>query len=66
MARITHYVGIYQIACVLALRMYGISDAAAIAYSIMLQITIFTVIGIQGVLAALSYGIHPFSFRRIE
>ncbi len=42
------YVGVYQIACVLALGLYNIDQSLAVAYSIVLQLVSFTVMGIQG------------------
>lgn len=43
-------VGIYQIASVLALQLYQVSETQAVAYSIILQIVTFVAIGIQGAL----------------
>jgi len=49
-------IGIYQVACVVGLGFYGISEASALAFSIVLQITILGVIAIQGVAALAYYG----------
>jgi uncharacterized protein (TIRG00374 family) len=50
------YIGIYQVACVLGLKLYGVSEAAALAFSIVLQVTVLGVIGMQGVAALAHYG----------
>jgi len=50
------YVGIYQVACVLALALYGIDQSLAIAYSVVLQLITFLIIGVQGVLVMLYCG----------
>jgi uncharacterized protein (TIRG00374 family) len=50
------YVGIYQVACVLALSLYGIAESQAVAYSIVLQLLAFLVIALQGGWVALHYG----------
>jgi len=47
------YIGIYQVACVFALGLYGIDQSLAVAYSIVLQLLSFTIIGIQGILATM-------------
>ncbi len=44
------FIGVYQIACVLALGLYGIDQTLAVAYSIVLQLITFTIMGIQGML----------------
>jgi len=45
------YIGVYQVACVLALGLYGIDQTLAVAYSIVLQLLSFTIMGIQGIIA---------------
>jgi uncharacterized protein (TIRG00374 family) len=50
------YVGIYQVACVLALSWYGVNESAALAYSLVMQGTTLTVILALGAVAALRYG----------
>jgi hypothetical protein len=50
------YVGIYQVACVLALRWYGINESAALAYSVVMQGTTLAVILALGAVAVLRYG----------
>jgi len=50
------YIGIYQVACVVGLKLYGLSEAAALAFSILLQITVLAVIGAQGAVALAHYG----------
>jgi len=52
------YIGIYQVACVLALGLYGIDESVAVAYSIVLQMLIFTVIGVQGMLVTAYCGFN--------
>lgn len=54
------YIGIYQIACVLALRIFGIDDSAAIAYSIVLQIVSFVIFLVCGGAVALHDGFRFF------
>jgi glycosyltransferase 2 family protein len=50
------YVGIYQVACVLALGPYGISESAALAYSVVAQGATLLVIGVLGAVVAMRYG----------
>jgi len=50
------YVGIYQVACVLALALYQIGETPAVTYSIVLQLVTFGWIGVQGVLVAFYCG----------
>jgi hypothetical protein len=50
------YVGIYQVACVLALKWYGISESAALAYSVVAQGATLLAIFALGALVALRYG----------
>lgn len=52
------YIGVYQVACVLALGLYGIEETPAVAYSIVLQLLSFTVIGIQGAIVATYCGFN--------
>ncbi|MDM8567227.1 lysylphosphatidylglycerol synthase transmembrane domain-containing protein [Candidatus Halobeggiatoa sp. HSG11] len=47
------YVGVYQIACVLALGLYNIDQSLAVAYSIVLQLISFTIMGVQGILVTI-------------
>ena len=54
------YVGIYQVACVLALRLFGIDDSAAIAYSLVLQVLAFGIFVIFGTTIAIRDGISPY------
>jgi uncharacterized protein (TIRG00374 family) len=46
------FIGVYQMACVLALGLYGIDQTLAVAYSIVLQLITFTIMAIQGMLVA--------------
>jgi uncharacterized membrane protein YbhN (UPF0104 family) len=50
------YLGIYQVACVLGLKLYGVSEAAALAFSIVLQVTVLSVIAVQGLATLAHYG----------
>jgi uncharacterized protein (TIRG00374 family) len=52
------YIGIYQVACVLALGLYDIDESVAVAYSIVLQMVTFTVIGVQGMLVTAYCGFN--------
>jgi hypothetical protein len=56
------YIGIYQIACVLALRIFGIDDSAAIAYSIVLQVVSFIIFLVCGGATALHDGFRYYKF----
>ena len=56
------YIGIYQIACVLALRIFGIDDSAAIAYSIVLQIVSLIIFLVCGGAVALHDGSKYYKF----
>lgn len=49
------YAGVFQIACVLALALFGISEAPAVAYSIVLQICLLATIVPLAALAASSH-----------
>jgi uncharacterized protein (TIRG00374 family) len=50
-------IGIYQVACVLALGPYGIGESAALAYSVVAQGATLLVIGVLGVVVAMRYGL---------
>jgi uncharacterized protein (TIRG00374 family) len=50
------YLGIYQVACILALKIYGLSEPSALAYSFVLQLLTLIVIVIQSSSAVLRYG----------
>jgi hypothetical protein len=50
-------VGIYQVACVLALKWFGINESAALAYSLVAQGTTLVVILALGAVAVLRYGV---------
>lgn len=50
------YVGIYQVACVLALRPYPIPESSALAYSVVAQGAALLVIAVLGAFAGLRYG----------
>lgn len=50
------YVGVYQLACLLALGLYGVDSTRAVAFSIVLQLLSFAVMAIQGVFVTLYYG----------
>ncbi len=52
------FVGIYQVACIFALGLYNIEQSQAVAYSIILQLTLFLVVGIQGTIAAITCGFN--------
>ena len=52
------YVGIYQVACVLALKWYGVGESAALAYSVVAQGATLLVIFGAGAAVALRYGLH--------
>jgi uncharacterized protein (TIRG00374 family) len=52
------YIGIYQVACVLALGLYGIDETLAVAYSIVLQLLTFAIMGIQGMLVTVYCGFN--------
>jgi len=60
------YIGIYQAACVLALGLYGIDKTSAVAYSIVLQLLNFAVIGIQGMLVIVLYSFNFAQERQID
>ena len=50
------YIGIYQVACVVALSFYGIGESAALAFSVILQAAILVTIGTQGLIVLMHYG----------
>jgi hypothetical protein len=52
------YIGIYQVACVLALKLYEIQESPAVAYSIVLQLLSFGIIGVQGMLVTIYCGFN--------
>jgi hypothetical protein len=52
------YIGIYQVACVLALGPYGIGESAALAYSVVAQGSTLLVIGVLGAVVAMRYGLR--------
>lgn len=52
------YVGIYQVACIFALGLYGIDETLAVAYSIVLQLLAFAIMGIQGMLVTIYCGFN--------
>lgn len=52
------YIGIYQLACVLALQRYGVHESQAVAYSVVCQLLMFLVVGIQGGWAMLNGGLR--------
>jgi len=49
------YAGVYQIACVLALALFGVAESSAVAYSIVLQICVLVTIIPLAALAAVAY-----------
>ena len=54
------YVGVYQVACVLALGLYGVADSQAVAFSVVWQIVLLTIFILQGGWVAVHYGIARF------
>jgi uncharacterized protein (TIRG00374 family) len=52
------FIGIYQIACVLALGLYGIDEPAALAMSVILHLLALGLAVVQGGVATLTYGIN--------
>jgi hypothetical protein len=52
------FIGIYQVACVLALKLYGIDESVAVAYSIVMQLLSFLIMGIQGTLVTVYCGFN--------
>jgi hypothetical protein len=51
------YIGIYQVACVLALGPYGVGESAALAYSVVAQGATLLVICVLGAAVATRYGL---------
>ena len=51
------YIGVYQVACVLALAPYGISESSALAYSVVAQGATVFVIAALGAVVAMRYGL---------
>jgi glycosyltransferase 2 family protein len=51
------FVGIFQIACVLALKLYGVDESSALAYSVVFHVLSLAAAVTQGSFAAASYGI---------
>ena len=60
------FVGVYQAACVLALRLFGVAEAAALAFSAVLHILMFGVLVIQGVLVLGARGTGNLRSFRLE
>jgi len=58
------YVGIYQVACVFALGMYGVSESRALAFSIVAQAATILVIAALGTVAVTRFGFRLDSARR--
>jgi len=56
------YVGIYQVACVFALRPFGIAESPALAYSVVVQVTVLTTLA---VLALVAVAQHGWSFKSL-
>ncbi len=52
------FIGIYQIACVLALGLYGIDESSALAMSVILHLMALGLAVVQGSVATLTYGIN--------
>ena len=52
------FIGIFQVACVLALGLYEIDSTLAVAYSIVLQLLTFSIMGVQGMLVTLHCGFN--------
>jgi glycosyltransferase 2 family protein len=50
------FIGVYQVACVLSLGLYGIDDSSAVAYSVILQLVSLVAAVVQGSYSAFSYG----------
>lgn len=60
------YIGIYQVACVLALAPYGIGESSALAYSVVAQGATLLVIGVLGAVVAMRYGLKVALSRRLD
>ncbi len=52
------YIGIYQVACVLALGLYGIDESLAVAYSVVMQLLTFAIWGVQGMIVTAYCGFN--------
>jgi uncharacterized protein (TIRG00374 family) len=50
------YIGIYQVACVLALQPFGVAESAALAYSVIVQATVLSVLALLGLVTFAHYG----------
>ena len=50
------YLGVFQLACVLALAAYGVGESPALAYSIVVQVALLAAIALLGVIAGSVYG----------
>lgn len=50
------YIGIYQVACVLALKPFGVAESPALAYSVILQATVMAVLALLGLVTFAHYG----------
>lgn len=51
------FVGVVQLACVLALALYGVAESAAVAFSVLYQLTLLTMVAVCGLWAAASAGL---------
>lgn len=51
------FVGIIQVACVLALALYGVAESAAVAFSVLYQLVLLSVVVAVGLWAAASAGL---------
>lgn len=60
------YIGVYQMACVFSLALYQIEESSAVAYSIILQLTSFLIIGVQGILVTTYCGFDLSRERQIK
>jgi uncharacterized protein (TIRG00374 family) len=58
------YVGIYQVACVFALGIYGVSESRALAFSIVAQAATLLIIAVLGLVAVTRFGFRLDSARR--
>ena len=50
------YIGIYQIACIFALGLYGVGEAEAVAFSVVMQLVVLSVLLVSGGAAMVSCG----------
>jgi len=60
------YIGIYQVACVLALSLYGIDESLAVAYSVVMQLLTFAILGAQGMLVTAYCGFNLSQERKAD